>query len=158
MCRHSVIPALFSLLGCAMARAIFIAQASGQLDASYSEDNLSLGLQMTWLPVLVACTLLDQNLTNTDLARTQLQCFLDTALDKWLAKQQRPQTPPVTPPTVAPVPNVGLSMSQDVEERTFPSSPRQLPQQQALSPLSLSPPLSPMELLKPMQRPPFVLV
>jgi hypothetical protein len=70
-------------LGFALALGISIAQTYGQLGSSYSEYNRSLGLMMTWLPVLVACTLLDPNTTNTEMTRKKLQRYFDSALREW---------------------------------------------------------------------------
>jgi hypothetical protein len=61
---------------------------------------------MAWLPVLVACTLLDRNPTNTAAARKALQTFFDNALRQWQSQPRRvmllPSPPLPPPPPTAP--------------------------------------------------------
>jgi hypothetical protein len=152
--KHGVVPVLFSLLAFALALGISVAQAYGQLGSSYSEYNLSLGLLMTWLPVLVACTLLDRNPTNTELTRKELQRFFDSALLEWQAMQQCELTRPFAPLTVDISPNLRLSFSPGDDEG-IPLAPTEpLPQPQPLPPTPLPPPPSP---TRATQGKPFVL-
>ncbi len=140
MRKHGVVPALLSLFGFAAALAISIPQAYRQLRAKFSEYTLSLGLMMTWLPVLVAFMLLDYYPMNTDLTCLVVQRFFNGALNAWQAKQQRQLSRPVAPQSVVLVPNRTLSVLQDETEGILLVVPELLSQQQQ-SPLLLSPSL-----------------
>jgi hypothetical protein len=87
--RHGVVPILFSLMWFGVSMGISIEQAYGLLGANATAHNLALGLLMTWLPVLVACTLLDRNQTDSIATRKVLQGFFDDALRVWNIQQQQ---------------------------------------------------------------------
>ncbi len=133
--KHGVVPALLSLLGFGVALAISMTQAYGQLGTNLSEYRLSLGLMMTWLPVLVACTLLDRNPTNTDMTRMELQRFFDGALQEWrAAAQPRELSRPFATSSVVLAPNANSSLSPE-ETEGIPLVAQELSSQAQPSPL-----------------------
>jgi hypothetical protein len=75
--KRSVVPVFISLFWFAVSLAISISKAFRTENAS--TRNLALGLQMTWLPALVACAIVDRNPASSRHARRQLQQFLDAS-------------------------------------------------------------------------------
>ncbi|KAI9890594.1 MAG: hypothetical protein M1814_003792 [Vezdaea aestivalis] len=81
--KHGVVQVLISLLWFLVALIISIYKAFGELGDESTALNLALGLLCGWLPAIIASSLVDQNPSNTFVARAKLQKFLDrvTALD-----------------------------------------------------------------------------
>jgi hypothetical protein len=75
--KRSAVPALASVLWYGVAMGISIGRAN-TLDDSDGYD-LALGLLMSWLPVLVACAIVDRYPTSSSHVRQALQRFLDSA-------------------------------------------------------------------------------
>ncbi|KAI9849178.1 MAG: hypothetical protein M1837_005408 [Sclerophora amabilis] len=77
--RHGVVQVLVSILWFVFALIISIYKAFGQLGENSQAHNLALGLLMSWLPVLISCSLVDRNPVNSTRTRGQLQALLNQA-------------------------------------------------------------------------------
>ena len=74
--RHGVVPVFISLMWFGVSLGISIYQAYRDFGGNATAHNLALGLLMSWLPVLISCTLVDRNPTNTQGSQQILHDFL----------------------------------------------------------------------------------
>jgi hypothetical protein len=75
--KRNVVPVLLSVLWFLVSMAVSIEKAFRNIN--YDAFDLSLGLLMSWLPVVVACAVVDGGPTSSGHTRQALQRFLDTA-------------------------------------------------------------------------------
>ncbi|KAI9865776.1 MAG: hypothetical protein M1824_000036 [Vezdaea acicularis] len=79
--KHGVVQVLVSLFWFLVALVLSIQKAFGQIGDESTAHNLALGLLVSWLPVLISASLVDQSPTHSDHTKEQLQKFLDQADD-----------------------------------------------------------------------------
>ena len=80
--RHSVVQVMLSLFWFIVALVISIYNAFFALGDNATAHNLALGLLMSWLPALVASSLVDRNPTNAAFVKSKFERFFEHARDR----------------------------------------------------------------------------
>ncbi|KAF1362030.1 hypothetical protein EJ07DRAFT_109422 [Lizonia empirigonia] len=87
--RRGVVPIFLSTLWFVLALGISIEAAFGDLGSNLQAHNLAMGLFVSWLPILILCSILDRNPVASDDVQRKLNKLVDLVCDSLLDTETR---------------------------------------------------------------------